>query len=242
MKKFVLFVLLAGIAAFYGFSQSLSLADSLGPIANNSTLVKSGTISDVEIVSHIFVKNNTGAPVDVQVKKVELSVVPGSMNTFCWGLCFSPSVYVTSTPITIASNWIDSLGFSGHYSPQEVTGITHMRYVFFKDGDPTDSVCVNVDYAAFPVGMESVSRKGELSNAYPNPAGSTTAFSFNLPEGTTGSIMFRDVLGSMVKNVNLNGTQGKISVATDNLRDGIYFYSLLVNGKSTQTKKLIVKH
>jgi hypothetical protein len=35
---------------------------------------------------------------------------------------------------------------------------------------------------------------------------------------------------------------GKFNISTTNLSDGIYFYSLMVNGKIIQTKKLMVKH
>ena len=242
MRKFVLFILFAGLTAFCGFSQSISLADSLGPIANNTTLVKPGTPDDIEIVTHIFVKNNSGAPLDIQCKKVELNMISGSINTFCWGACFGPSIFVTTTPVTVASAYTDSVNFSGHYTPMSLAGVSHMRYVFFDAANTHDSAWVNIDYSAFPLGIESHSKNAELSNAYPNPAGSSTSFTYSLPEGANGAIIFRNILGVNVKEVALNGSEGKISVSTDNLRDGIYFYSLQADGKSLQTRKLIVKH
>ena len=81
-----------------------------------------------------------------------------------------------------------------------------------------------------------------LSNGYPNPANSQVTIGYSVPAGTDGTIVIRDVLGSAKKTVRLDAASGKVSINTSDLSSGIYFYSLEVNGKTAQTKKLVVRH
>lgn len=242
MKKIVLFFLLAMTFSYYGYSQSLTLADSTGPIANNGNVTWQGHITDDEIVSHIFVTNTTNSPIDVLVKKVEISLIYGSVNTFCWGVCFAPTVYVSPAPLTVNALKTDSVNFSGHYSPLGFVGASVVRYVFFDQAHPNDSVCVNVRYDAFYLGVNNQTTKNILSGAYPNPANNTVNFDYSLNTENTGSVIIRNLVGSVVKQSILTSSEGKLSVFTGDLPEGIYFYSLDVDGKTMTTRKLIVRH
>ena len=242
MKKIVLFVLLAMTTCYYGYSQSLTLADSTGPIANNANVTRQGHVNDDEIISHIFVRNTTSSPIDVLVKKVEISLVSWSVNTFCWGLCFAPNVYVSPNPLTVNALTTDSVNFSGHYSPLTFAGASVIRYVFFNQANPSDSVCVNVTYDALYVGINNQTAKNILSGAYPNPANNTVNFEYFLNTENAGSVIIRNLLGSVVKKSVLTSAEVKLSVFTGDLPEGIYFYSLDVDGKTMTTLKLIVRH
>lgn len=241
MKKVILFVLLAMAASYYGYSQSLTLADSAGPIANNANVVRQGHNMDDEILAHIFVTNTTGAPIDVIVKKVEFSLITGSLNTFCWGLCYPPNVYV-SPPFTVNANTTDSVNFSGHYNPLTFAGASVIRYVFYDAAHPNDSVCVNVSYDALYVGINNQAAKNILSGAYPNPANNTVNFDYSVNTENEGFVIIRNLVGSVVKKSVLTGAEGKLTVNTGDLPEGIYFYSLDVDGKIMTTRKLIVRH
>ncbi|MCX6247895.1 MAG: T9SS type A sorting domain-containing protein [Bacteroidetes bacterium] len=241
MKTYFLTVFFAMTLFYCGYSQSISLADSTGPLANNANITKQGHNLDDEIASHIFVRNNTDTRIDVIVKKVEISLIPGSMNTFCWGLCFPPDVYV-SPPKTIEANTTDSIDFSGHYNPLTIVGESVIRYVFYNGANPNDSVCVNVTYNALEVGVQNKYAKNTLSGAYPNPANSTVNFEYSLNSGVAGSVIIRNLLGTVVKSSALTGSEGNLSIITGDLPEGIYFYSLDVDGKALTTRKLIVRH
>jgi len=241
MKKIVLFVFLAMTTFYYGYSQSLTLADSTGPLANNANVTRQGHNMDDEIPCHIFVRNTTAAAIDVIVKKVEISLVSGSVNTFCWGLCFPPNVYV-SPPFTLNANTTDSVNFSGHYNPLTFAGASVIRYVFYVQSNPNDSVCVNVTYDALYVGINNQTAKNILSGAYPNPSNNTVNFDYSLNTENEGSVIIRNLVGSVVKKSTLTSAEGKLSVFTGDLPEGIYFYSLDVDGKTMTTRKLIVRH
>ncbi len=241
MKKIVLFVFLAMNSWYYGYSQSLALADSNGPIANNANVTRHGHVNDDEIVSHIFVRNTTSALIDVIVRKVEISLVSGSMNTFCWGLCFPPDVYV-SPAFPVNAQTTDSVNFSGDYNPLGFAGTSLIRYVFFNQSNPDDSVCVNINYEALPVGINNQTAKNILSGAYPNPASNMVNFDYFLDIENAGSVIIRNLLGSVVKKSALTNAEGKLSVFTGDFPEGIYFYSLDMDGKTMITRKLIIRH
>ena len=242
MKKIVLFVFLVIQTCLNVFSQSLTLADSTGPLANNANISRQGYVTEDEILSFVFVTNTSNSPIDVLVKKVEISLIPGSVNTFCWGVCFAPSVYVSPTPLTLNALQTDSTNFSGHYSPFGFGGASVIRYVFFDQANPNDSVCVNVRYDAFYVGINNQTNKDILSGAYPNPANNTVNFDYSLNHENGGCVIIRNLVGSVVKESFLTSTAGKLSILTGDLPEGIYFYSLMVNGNTVTTRKLIVRH
>jgi len=83
----------------------------------------------------------------------------------------------------------------------------------------------------------------EFSNPFPNPANQQTGISFQLPSPSSEArIMLRNLLGSVVKEIKVNGSANKVSINTSDLNNGLYFYSILFENKILSTKKLIVKH
>ena len=179
----------------------------------------------------------------VKVKKVERSLIHGTLNYFCWGLCYGYTTYISPDSVNIRAGATNTTDFSGHYAPHDSIGFSTIRYVFFDQDHPTDTVCVNVQYDTRPLGIDNTLLKHNNNiSAYPNPADNFTSFVYNLAQGTSASVIIRNILGSVVKEINLNNPEGKITVNTNDLNDGIYFYSLIENGISLSAKKLIVKH
>jgi hypothetical protein len=244
MKKLILFVYLASIAGFYGYSQmSLTLSNEGGPIANNSYVYIYGSPTIDEIISDAFVTNTTNHAIQVKVKKVEVSLLPGTVNVFCWGLCFAPGVNVSPDPLTINAGATNTADFSGHYTPNGAVGVSTIRYVFFDMNNTSDTVCFNVVYDTYPEGVEnSVSARETFSNAFPNPAGNVVNVDYTLGNGSVGTLVIRNILGSVVKEMTLSASSGRAAFNTADLADGIYFYSGMVNGEVKVTRKLVVKH
>ncbi|HTX87463.1 MAG TPA: T9SS type A sorting domain-containing protein [Bacteroidales bacterium] len=243
MKRSILLVLFLALAAGRLLSQNLSLADSTGPLAQDATVVVAGNSASDELDSYVFVHNNSAtATIAVKVKKVELHLTSGVINLFCWGLCFGPNVYVSTTTINILPGRTDSLDFSGHVSPNGNAGYTLMRYVFYNEADANDSVSFNVDYMHFPLSVTPVSGQDMISQAYPNPASGNVNFEVNVPSGSQGTLIIRNLLGSVVKEMDLPGSPEKIQVNTSGLQEGVYFYTLTLNGKPVVTRKLVIKH
>ena len=75
----------------------------------------------------------------------------------------------------------------------------------------------------------------------PNPFGDGTVIRYFVPESTTNAqIIFYDQFGSQLNifNITTTGT-GQLNVASINLAAGTYSYSLIINGKTVDTKKMI---
>jgi hypothetical protein len=241
MKKSLLLFCFAYMAGILAYSQSLQLSDSTGPIANNATILKQGLPDAEEIVSFVFIKNNTANPKAIKVKKVEVMAIHGTTNVFCWGLCYSPDIFVSPDSIVVDAGATNTTDFSGHYSPVGVVGISTIRYVFFDIDNPTDTVCVNINFSTYPQGIKDMSNVS-LSSAYPNPANNSVSFNCSVPQNSDAKLLLRNVLGSVVREIDINGNSGKLNVNTSDLADGVYFYTFLVNGNSEVTKKLVIRH
>ena len=82
-----------------------------------------------------------------------------------------------------------------------------------------------------------------LNQNSPNPFREQTTITYYLPENTGKSqMLFYNAQGSIIKTVDLiQKGNGQINVFADNLTDGIYTYTLVVDNKIIETKKMI-KH
>ncbi|PLW94126.1 MAG: hypothetical protein C0592_03810 [Marinilabiliales bacterium] len=225
-------------------AQNLSLSDLSGALNNGDYVYVYGDSGMYTLMqSHFEVHNNGSSSIDVRVKKTQISIVPGSMNTFCWGACYDSSVYISGDIIAIAAGGTNQHDFSGDYFPKGHLGASTIMYTFYDNSNPNDSVCVNVVYTATAVGIEENSPMVEFSNAYPNPASSMVHFNYTLNHGSyDAAIIVSDLLGgeAIRQTVPVNGSQ--ISLDVSALTSGVYFYSLHINGEPQFTRKLIVKH
>jgi hypothetical protein len=93
------------------------------------------------------------------------------------------------------------------------------------------------------VTLSAVSGAPLLYQNVPNPFSSGTKINYYLPQNTQGAtIAFYDTYGNQMKVVQLSQTgNGTLSITPDNLTSGIYSYSLIVDGKIVDTKRMILQ-
>lgn len=81
-----------------------------------------------------------------------------------------------------------------------------------------------------------------LKQNYPNPFNPITTIEFNLPKAGVVSLQIFDITGrlisSEINNLSLAKGNYKTQFSGNTLSSGIYFYSLVVDGKNIQTKKM----
>jgi len=225
----------------FAIAQSLEIYHDGELVTDQSTLFVGGDPSDPEIVIEVDIKNNSSVALDVIAKKYEVEVIPNTTNLFCWGLCFPPFVFESPSPVNIPAGGTVS-EFSGHYTASGNAGVTVMRYTFFDQAHPADSVCFYTNYLASTVGVDELgNEKLSVSNAYPNPASSQTSFDYVLPQSASNaSIKIHNLLGAVVREAVLTDRNGKATINISGLNDGVYFYSVIVNNETVETKRLIV--
>jgi hypothetical protein len=74
----------------------------------------------------------------------------------------------------------------------------------------------------------------------PNPFGEGTTIKYFVPDNSNAQIVFFDEFGNMLKEFKVEQKgMGELQVSTVNLSAGFYSYSLMVNGKVLDTKKMI---
>ncbi len=243
MKKILPLLGFIYLLTITAFTQNLSLSTSSGAMNNGDTLAIYGDSTTITMKSHILVTNNNTVSIPVKVKKIENYIVAGSQNYFCWSACYSPSIYVSPDSIIInAGATINN--FDGDYVTNSTIGVTTITYVFFNNEDPNDTVSVVVEYHVTGVGIkEAKTKEIKFSNPYPNPSDNFTSFDYLLPKTTKYSkIVIRNILGTVVKEVKIFNKKGNIKLSTEELTDGIYFYSIIVDDNIFITKRLIVRH
>ncbi len=240
MKKLVLITYLLSLIVFVGYAQNLSLIYDGNPVPNDGALVFTGEPSSTLIVATIGVTNNSAVSMDVMCKKVEISMVPETNNSFCWDVCYPSNIYVSIGFMTLAPGETTN-AFSGDYEPLTHAGQSAIRYVFFDAANPNDSISFRSFFNAYPLGIENHTDLATLSSAYPNPASAQASFNYSVETSANAILMVRNVLGSTVKEVQLTGS-GVTRFSTLDLSEGIYFYSLVVNGRNQSIRKLVVSH
>ncbi|MFU8844095.1 MAG: T9SS type A sorting domain-containing protein [Bacteroidales bacterium] len=82
-----------------------------------------------------------------------------------------------------------------------------------------------------------------ISRVYPNPAHQTAHFDFEWKkEMTDAKIIIYNLLGKMVREVEIRENTGTLKINVSDLIEGIYFYSLVVKNQPEVTQKLIIRH
>ena len=77
---------------------------------------------------------------------------------------------------------------------------------------------------------------------YPNPAREWTTFDYQLPDDISkGVIKIIDVYGKIIETIAISGYQGQRIWDTRNIKSGVYFYNLNIEGFSKIGKIVISK-
>lgn len=148
MKKVFLLLPLITILAFTAFAQSFSLSNSNGLLAHD-TIVEVYASASVDLIEErVYITNNSDGDLQLLVKKEELEVLEGTMNTFCFnGLCFPPHVFQAPYVLTLEPGQTSGeYDFYGDYYPSGQVGSTLIRYTIFDPDNVEDSVSVRIRY------------------------------------------------------------------------------------------------
>jgi PKD repeat protein len=226
---------------------SLSLSHDGGPLEHDEVVAMSAP-PDTEIMKkYIYVTNHSNEAKQLLVKKEELDILPGTYNSFCWaGFCYPPFVFVAPDILTLGPGVTTSGDdFYSEYSPEGEEGTSIIRYTFFDSEDVNDSVSVIVHYITTTVGTGRLplTEHSFISKPFPNPASSVVSFDVGLDTRiTTARIVIMNLLGSVIVDHPVNLQESRISIPLNQLGEGMYFYSLIVEGdQKVQTGRFIVK-
>ena len=79
---------------------------------------------------------------------------------------------------------------------------------------------------------------------YPNPSRGQVTVQFNQKAGADYKLRLSNIIGQEIRTVALRPelTAAGLPLDLSDLHSGVYFYSLLVDGKVTSTKRLVLQN
>jgi hypothetical protein len=229
--------------AVIGFVSAQSIQFELnGNVINEGEAIECTTVNEWgEYFQDMQLRNLTSDDLDIMVEKEVLENLEGTMNWFCWGLCFSPDVLVSPSPVTVAANSVtdeSALSFHAMFN-DDVFGYVVVKYSAYVERHPEERISIIVKFHKSGEGVDDNLSSMEMSQAYPNPASSVVNFDYNC-NGDLTAVVY-NIVGQEVLRQDLNSNFGQMNFSVADLNDGIYFCTMMVNGRALATQKFIVK-
>ncbi len=222
--------------------RGLSIADADGHICEGNTINVTDWIYPISS-GEFRVLNFADAETNVKVRKIinEGDTLAGTMNTFWWGGTEYDADTYESNELAI-----NSLGYNGSfyglYYPDDVAGISIVNYEFFDVNNPENAVTITVNYDASSMSIEEKTEDILFSNAYPNPANNFVKFDYHFKNNyNNAKVTIYSLLGAIINESNISDMNGTLTISIGEMNQGVYFYSLVVDGNVVVSKKLIVK-
>ncbi|MCK9203480.1 MAG: T9SS type A sorting domain-containing protein [Bacteroidales bacterium] len=245
MKKLVFILGLIFLTATYSNAQSsYEVYDTVGGnmvlVPNGGVLHRSLKNTDNDFSFPLWVKNVSAVPCTTWAKKVYINILQGTQNWFCWEGCYFPNTMVSSKPYIIGPSQLYG-GFDSHYKAAGKTGESRIRYVFFNGQNTSDTTYFEVVFTTTPTGIDDKTTTSGLTIS-PNPASSMVKISYNLLTGINGTLVFRNILGQVIKTFLLTDPSGTVSCDLSEFSEGIYFVTLSSDKEHQILSKLIISH
>ena len=228
-------------------AQSFTVYDSDGQVVESgSTFYVVGDGADTYGEREIEFDITINEDVSLIGEKVEVQNVSGTNNYFCcFGQCLLSTTFVTNPRDLVAGT---SSTFSMHYMYEndifDVAGLEQvMKYYIYTRENPEDKFIFNVIFKYSLDGVDDINAVESFSNAYPVPASDVVNFDYSFNAGVnSATVAVYNMMGQEVLRSDISGMTGKLSLNVSDLTDGVYFYSLVVNGKTEKSSKLVVRH
>ena len=194
-----------------------------------------------EMVTEITVENiSSSDTIDIKVSRETLQSTGLSTNYFCWVNCFLSTVDISTTTIPFVPGQIDDVNFSVHFNPNGEAGSSAVKYCAFDANNSIDSACTIVYYEATTTSINDQYKAISFSDFHPNPATTVTKMNFNLMQGQEAKLEIIDVLGSIVKEHFFVEEMGTTSLSVVDLKAGVYFANIKLEGQLHEIKRLVI--
>lgn len=235
MKKILLALVSVAFFSLTAQAQSLQVTSDTVYLTGPNNAIMTG---------HARVTNVGGGTISVKVKRTQVDTASGHSAYFCWtGTCYPANVDISPNFINMNPGDYDTT-LLADLNPRTHNGTSTVTYCFYDMDSPneSDSACITYTFVANGVGINEVSGQRYISNVFPNPADTYTRLAYAIGSGKEARLVITNLLGSVAKEITLTDKQASVSIPTADLKTGIYVCSLLVDGKSSGSKKLIVAH
>ena len=240
MKKYVVFLAVVFCASL-SFAQILKIEQYelnddeervlVREVQNGETIEMSTEGNIIEFDSDVF--NTSDIQHSVSLKVEVFNDTEGIDIGGCWGECNAPGNFDFET-MEILDGASENFKID-FYTNGLIDSKAWVICTFFVDGVKDFVFHLKFGEAEMSV-KEPVITK---NNAYPNPATSIVNIDYALNSGNA-QIVFYNILGVTVYEQPLGNQIGTAKINVSDFASGIYFYTIKVNGKAVETKKLII--
>jgi len=132
--------------------------------------------------------------------------------------------------------------WSNEDTTSSVTNLSAGDYIVTVTEATGDS-CTIIDTATVGVGsaVADIFDNGLILKVYPNPAQDNVTFEYSLPETVNEVVIeVKDVSGKLLNSLNITERKGKTTLNTKYFAEGIYIYSIFLDGRIIANKKLVI--
>jgi len=247
MKKLLLLIFIGIISINVSIGQNYKLEDLNGNDVTDSQITIQLTADLFDdmfdaIQQSIIFRNLTEFGKAIKVKRIIESVVPGVGNDFCWTLCYPEETNISPDFLNVNA-FGSTTSFYTYYKPRMNYGTSNYTFVFFDNDNPLDTVFVKISFTSGTLGIANRNNSKTIGlNFYPNPSDNILNVSLNSTSNSIKEIKITNILGSVVKTQSLGKLENAVAIKTEDLEDGVYFVSVISNGKIDNSKRLIIKH
>ncbi|MFH2144272.1 MAG: T9SS type A sorting domain-containing protein, partial [Bacteroidota bacterium] len=88
--------------------------------------------------------------------------------------------------------------------------------------------------------QEFLNEEASLGQNYPNPFAKTTLIPYSLPDSENGVLKITNYEGKTISEINVSSKSYKVELKTKDWANGVYYYTLNIDGKTIDTKKMIL--
>ena len=235
MKKF--FLLSTFFSTLTIYSQSISVEAHEHDVNPNCCM----TLLD-DIGTEITVSNLTNSSVDIKVSREVISSTPGTINYFCWTACYGSETSVSPQSKSFAPQQIDSISFQVHFDNLGLEPATaSIKYCAFIESNPSDSACTIVNYSVnSTASLEQNTFSSYFSDFHPNPSSTMSFLEYKLNYNDVAEIIVTDILGNVIHNENIFGKGGVMRINFSDIKNGLYFANIILNGELHSIKRLVI--
>lgn len=242
MKK--IFTLLLSVTfSTLGFSQGFTIYDASFNVLSNTTMninISPSTITNTTL----SIRNNGAATKSVKVLRTVYSIAGTDVTNFSWSATTessSTNLSSFSQDITAGQTLTYALGgFQATLNAGTSTSVRQVHYRFYDVANPSDSVGVTLKYMT-SVGIDEQTFNRVTLNSFPNPVTDLLNINYAIENNfKVAKLIVYDMLGKKIKEYSINDKHGVLKIATDDLSEGLYFYTFVVDDALLATRKIIV--
>jgi hypothetical protein len=219
-------------------AQTLRVTFEGDDVSQGDTL-KVEKVAGEEIATYFNLTNLTESPMQVRAAFSKLNTHEGDEFLMCFGDCTLDTI---SPSVTLEPN-VEFTNFDIAYTPASDNS-SMIRVYLLSAEDNSVIYDFYVKYYNSEVSLPTQSKvKPMNAEVYPNPMAVNAVVNYYVPaKYKNPTMIIRNMVGKTVKTYNLrSGEDAKLNINSSELTNGVYFYSIVSEGQTITTKKLVIR-